>query len=277
MIITFAHYKGGTGKTTSCLSIAGYLAKSGKKILVVDLDPQGNATSGLGIDKRTLVNSMYRVMKNKKTKIKDIILKTNIRNLHLAPADHTLDMINLRSYKKKSDATHLKDALKNIKDYYDYILIDTPPVHSHFIINGMVAADSVILVLDPGIFALEGVKVLKDSFGNFLAKLGLDLNIEMALVTKTQGFSLFRKNQAKEIQKETEKLLEKNVFLIPYSNYIYGTHAKGVPISHYQPWSKAGRAYKKIVKEILLNEKIRMKLDKKIGTFDKQGKIPLRK
>jgi len=101
MIIAFVHYKGGTGKTTSCLSIAGYLAKQGKKVLVVDLDPQGNATSGLGIDKRTLIDSMYDIMKNKKRKINNIILKTDINNLHLAPAEQNLEMLDLKSYKKK--------------------------------------------------------------------------------------------------------------------------------------------------------------------------------
>ena len=111
MIITFAHYKGGTGKTTSCLSIAGYLAKLGNRVLVVDLDPQGNATSGLGINKDVLVDSMYEVMKNKKKKISDIILQTSVDNLHLAPADRKLDMVNLSTYKKKSDASNLKKVL----------------------------------------------------------------------------------------------------------------------------------------------------------------------
>lgn len=273
MIITFAHYKGGTGKTTSCLSIAGYLAKLGKKVLVVDLDPQGNATSGLGIDNRTLIDSMYNVMRNKKNKISNIILKTNIDNLHLAPADYTLDLVNLKSYKKKSEAVYLKNVLENVKDYYDYILIDTPPVHSHFIINGMVAADSVILVLDPGIFALEGVEILKESFGSFFERLGLDLNIEMALITRAPNFSLFRKNQAKEIQKDTEKLLGKRVFLIPHSNYIYGTHVKGIPISHYKPGSKVGRAYKKVVDNILLGQKARGEIDDEVGVISKQKRV----
>lgn len=270
MILTFAHYKGGTGKTTSCLSVAGYLAKLGRRVLVVDLDPQGNATSGLGIDKTTLTDSMYEVMKNKRKKINSIILKTGIENLHLAPADQHLDLVNLNSYAKKSDAIRLKNVLGSAKDYYDYILIDTPPVHSHFIINGMAAADGVIVVLDPGIFALEGIKILKDSFGDFFEKLGLDLNIEMALITKVPNFSLFRKNYAKEIKKDTEKLLRKKVFAIPYSNNIYFTHVKGVPISHYKPGSKVGKAYKKVVENILEREKISKELDKNIGKLNKK-------
>ena len=271
MIITIAHYKGGTGKTTSCLSLAGWFAKKGKKVLVVDLDPQGNATSGLGIDKRTLMESIYDVMKNKRSKIKDIIIETSVDNLHLIPSDHNLDKINLKKYKTKSDALYLKNALKSIKDYYDYILIDTPPVHSHFIINGMAAADSVIIVLDPGIFALEGIEILKESFGDFFKKLNLDLNIEMALVTKSPGFSLFKRNYAKDVQKEAGKLLKKKVFLIPYSDHIYQTHVKGTPISHHKQRSKVGKAYKKIVENFLKKEKMQNKIDKKIGVMKRKN------
>jgi chromosome partitioning protein len=269
MIITFAHYKGGTGKTTSCLSIAGWLAKEGKKVLVVDLDPQGNTTSGLGIDKRTLTESIYDIMGNRRRKINNIILETGIDNLHLAPADQNLDMINLKSYKKKTEALYLKNALKDSKKYYDYILIDTPPIHSHFIINGMAAADKVIVVLDPGIFALEGIEILKETFGDFFKKLNLNLNIEMALVTKTPAFSLFRRNHAKDIKREAEKLLKKKVFMIPYSNHIYNTHVKGIPISHYKPTSKVGRTYKKVAKNILREEKIRKDIDQKLGIIKK--------
>ena len=166
MIITFAHYKGGTGKTTSCLSIAGWLVRYGKKVLVIDLDPQGNATSGLGVDKKTLDKTMYDVMKHptKSGLIKGIIVESSIKNLHLAPSNHQLDLINLKAYKNQSDAKIIIKGIEKIKDYYDFILIDTPPVHSHFIINGLAAADKVFVVLDPGIFALEGLSTLKESF-----------------------------------------------------------------------------------------------------------------
>jgi len=270
MIITFAHYKGGTGKTTSCLSIAGWLAKFGEKVLVVDFDPQGNATSGLGIDKKTLIESIYDIMRNKRKKISSIILETGIKNLHLVPADQNLDRINLKTYQKRSDALYLKNALKDIKKYYDYILIDTPPVHSHFIINGMAAADSIIVVLDPGIFALEGIEILKDSFGDFFKKLNLNLNIDMALITKSPGFSLFRKNHAKEIRKDTKRILEKEVFIIPYSNHIYHTHIKGKPISHYKPRSKVGRAYKKVALNLSNKKNIKKEINKRVGVLSKK-------
>ena len=122
MILTFAHYKGGTGKTTSCLSVAGWLAKNGKRVLVVDLDPQGNATTGLGIEKSSLDDNMFHVM-NKRKEIKEIILETDIENLHIAPANSSLGKINLVSYEKDSDARILLDVLEKVRFYYDYILI----------------------------------------------------------------------------------------------------------------------------------------------------------
>ena len=254
-IITFAHYKGGTGKTTSCINIAGYLAKSDKKVLIVDLDPQGNATSGLGIDKNSLDYTMFHVM-NKKKNIKQIILETEIPNLHVAPANQELEKTNLKTYTKKSDALNLKNTLEKIKDYYDFILIDTPPVHGHFIINGMASADKVIIVLDPGIFALEGISTLQNFFGDYFKKLKIKLNIEMALITKTQ-YSIFpwKNKHINEVKKEVEDTLKKDVFTLPFSNLIYETHANGLPISHYKSFSNIGRAYNKITSKILENGK----------------------
>ena len=159
--------------------------------------------------------------------------------------------------------------LKNAKEYYDYILIDTPPVHTHFMINGMAAADSVIVVLDPGIFALEGIEILKESFGEFFNKLGLDLNLDMTLITKTPPFSLFRKNPAKEIEEDAKKLLGKRVFKIPYSYHIYGTHLKGIPISHYKPISRVARAYEKVAKHIMEKDRIKNNLNEELRNIIK--------
>tara|TARA_Y100000310_G_C20673541_1_gene811573 strand:- start:23 stop:766 length:744 start_codon:yes stop_codon:yes gene_type:complete len=245
MIITFAHYKGGTGKTTSCINTAGHLAKLGKKVLVVDLDPQANATSGLGIDKNTLNEHMYHVM-NKRRKIDKIILKTNIDNLHLAPSHTDLGKTNIFYYKRKSDAHILKKALDRVKYYYDFILIDTPPVHGHFIINGMMAADKIVVVLEPGIFSIEGVETLQNSFGKFLNRLGLKLNIDMVLITKVPKKTLssfFKPDYIKDIKKEAENLITRNIFMIPHSDLIYYSQVYGLPISHFKPKSKISKTY----------------------------------
>lgn len=249
--ITFANHKGGTGKTTSCINVAGFLAKNGKKVLVVDLDPQANLTAGLGIDKNKLKYHMYHVM-DKKIDIKNAILRTQIENIHLVPAHSDLLKADLKAYKSKNDAEILKDALKSVKKFYDFILIDTPPGNGHFIVNGAVAADSVLICLDPGIFALEGVETFDTVIKKYCKKLGFDLNIAMALLTKTQrSFLPFVKNPSKEIKQGVEEILGKEVLTVPYSNAIYESQIKGIPVSHYKPNSRPGRAYAKIAEEIL--------------------------
>ena len=262
MIITFMHYKGGTGKTTSCLSLAGFLAKAGKKVLVIDLDPQGNATSGLGIDKNSIDKNMHHIM-TRKNEIKEIIIETSIKNLHLAPSKPELSLVNLKSYNNKSEAFILKKSLDGIKDYYDFIMVDTPPIHGHFIINGIAVADKIILVLDSSIFSLEGIEILQETFGNFFKNLDIDLKIDLALITRAPKNSIFRANPANEIKSETENLLRKKAYLVPYSKDIYETHVKGLPISHYKPKSNVGKIYNKIANKMLKELKIREMLNEK--------------
>lgn len=267
MIITFAHYKGGTGKTTSCLSVAGFLAKKGYKVLVVDLDPQGNLTSGLGIDKDTVKKNMYHVM-DKKADMKSIIVSGPVRNLHVAPAKQELELAKIKSYRSKNDANILGQAIEKVEGYYDFILIDTPPVHGHFIINGLAAADKVVIILDPGVFSLEGVETLQKAFGNFFQKLGMRLNIDSAFVTKSTGFSLFKRNISKEVKREAEILLGRKVYLIPHSDLIYHTHIWGLPISHFRPNSKIGKAYWKFVKDIVEEYETKQSVEKELGLDD---------
>lgn len=249
--ITFAHFKGGTGKTTSCLSIAGYLARHGSRTLVIDLDPQSNLTSGLGVDNSDLKYSMYHVMSKTKP-IHKIIGETIVPNMHLAPATPQLVHTTIRKYETKADAHILKKAIETIKNDYDFILIDTPPNNGHFIANGVLASDSLVLVLDAGVFALEGIDTFKTAFKSYCKKLGADLNIAMALVTKhKKTLNPFKKTAGQEIQKKAEKILEKSVLLIPHSDEIYHTHKKGIPISHHKPYSEAGLAYMKAAEELI--------------------------
>jgi len=252
--IAFAHHKGGTGKTTSCINISGYLALRNKRVLVIDLDPQANATSALGIDKNSIGESMYEVMVGD-VKIEDAVLETEIENIHLAPA--TLDLVGAEShlYRIKNRISVLKRSIENIRRYYDYIMIDTPPGPGLFIINGVVASDYTIITLDPSVFALEGIDTLTTIFDDIKESSGIKITPRMAILTRCNKASLFtriagERDPVKEIRKGMEGVFN-SVYTVPYGVEVYGAQLKGVPISHYKPKCKVGVAYKRIAEEVM--------------------------
>ncbi|WP_214019893.1 AAA family ATPase [Methanoculleus sp.] len=278
-IVAFAHHKGGTGKTTSCLNVAGYLQKDGKSVLVVDCDPQANATTGLGVNPEALELSMYDVFMTvfegfPDVEISDVIVST-ASGIDLAPA--TLDLVGVEPYLYgiEDRAGVLKEALDRVKDAYDFILIDTPPSMGQFVINGLVAADHTVVTLDPGTFALRGMEALSMVFGDIREMLGEDVTTDFAILTRwrgsgdpaagTGGLALFLKRifspaPSAEEEKERERLKAfesevrktfKQVFTVPYSPAIYETQQQGLPISHYAPESAAGREYRAIATALL--------------------------
>jgi chromosome partitioning protein len=277
-IVAFAHHKGGTGKTTSCLNIAGYLQKDGKKVLVVDCDPQANATTGLGIKPETLELSMYDVFMSvfegfPDITIDDVIVPT-ASGIDLAPA--TLDLVGVEPYLYgiEDRAGVLKEALERVKGNYDFILIDTPPSMGQFVINGLVAADHTVVTLDPGTFALRGMEALSTVFDDIRELLGADVVADVAILTRWKGPEnqaaeagglvlflkrLFSAGPSAEEEKERERLKAfesevrkafRQVFVVPYSPAIYETQQQGLPISHYAPESDAGRRYRAITTAI---------------------------
>ncbi|MFA5618292.1 MAG: AAA family ATPase [Methanoculleus sp.] len=282
-IITFAHHKGGTGKTTSCLNVAGYLQKDGKKVLVVDCDPQANATTGLGINPETLQLSIYDVFMSTfegfpDVTITDVIIPT-ASGIDLAPA--TLDLVGVEPYLYSIDdrAGMLREALARVKDAYDFILIDTPPSMGQFVINGLVAADHTVVTLDSGTFALKGMDALSTIFSDIRELLGEDVVADFAILTRwkgsgdpaagTGGLALFLRrifspapSADEERERERLKIFEaevkkafKQVFAVPYSPAIYETQQRGLPISHYAPESGAGREYRAIATALARQDK----------------------
>ncbi len=277
-IVAFAHHKGGTGKTTSCLNVAGYLQKDGRSVLVVDCDPQANATTGLGVNPETLEMSMYDVFMSVFEGFPDIMINDVIvptaSGIDLAPA--TLDLVGVEPYLYgiEDRAGVLKEALARVKDTYDFILIDTPPSMGQFVINGLVAADHTVVTLDPGTFALRGMEALSTVFGDIREMLGEDVAADFAILTRWKGPEnraaepgglvlflkrIFSAGPSAEEEKERERLKAfesevrkafRQVFVVPYSPAIYETQQQGIPISHYAPESDAGREYRVITTAI---------------------------
>lgn len=253
--ISFAHHKGGTGKTTSCINIAGYLVKMGKKVLVIDLDPQGNATAGLGIDRRTVEYSVYDVLFGVKN-MENVIIET-ASNINLAPSSLDLLAAEIQMSGVKNQTGILKENLRNIKKYYDYILIDVPPGSTMLMINGIVASDNIIIPLDSGIFAVEAMETLTTLLEDIREELKIETNIMLMLLRKCPPTTIFVRTPTKDVYNMLSDFLAINsvripkILTIPYSIKVYAAQMKGMPISHYAPYSDVGRAYKKITIEVL--------------------------
>jgi chromosome partitioning protein len=292
--ITFSHHKGGTGKTTSCLNIAGFCAREGKKVLVVDCDPQANATAGLGIRLQDSDRNMYDVFMSgiedfPETRIIDIIKRTD-SGIDLAPSHLDLVGTDPYLYRTPNRAGILKEALSRIKDSYDLILVDTAPSMGQLVINGLFAADRIIVTLDSGTFALDGVATMNTIFGDIKEGLGKEIRPDMAIVTRWgEGIppacdaqepagqqdllslirNLFYKKPEptpaeeeakKERTAEHERLeailaeIRRHfplVYTVPFSPTVYEAQKRGLPLSHCAPDSSAGTAYKTIADEVL--------------------------
>ncbi|MFH1287706.1 MAG: AAA family ATPase [bacterium] len=251
--IAFVHHKGGTGKTTSCLNIAGWLVNMKKKVLVVDLDPQGNATAGLGVDKNTCDGSIYDALFGRKD-MEDIILETDA-GIYLAPSSLNLLTAEINMTGQVDNVNILKEKLSGIQRHFDYILIDVPPGSTLLMINGIVACENIIIPLDTGVFAYETMETLKTLIINLQEELGIEVNVMMILLRKYPA-SIFDKCPTAELKKLLKEFLKENnissvnIFTIPFSIKVYKAQMKGMPISRYAPFSNVGRAYKRIAREI---------------------------
>ena len=195
--IAFVHHKGGTGKTTSCLNVAGWLAKMKKQVLVVDLDPQGNATAGLGIDRQNLDSSIYDVFFGQHN-IEEVILETD-SGVYLAPS--SLDLLATETHMagKINNTRILKTNLDEIEDQFDYILIDVPPGSTLLMINGIVASENIIIPLDSGVFAFETMETLKTLVLDLHEEVGVETNVMMMLL-KGYSTSIFDWGPTREIK-----------------------------------------------------------------------------
>ena len=209
-VICIFNQKGGVGKTTTNINLCAYLAMEGYKVLTIDIDPQGNTTSGLGLDKRNLELSMYDVLTSD-TSLKDVILKSDlVQNLHIAPSTMELagaevEMIE-RNYREKI----LIDKISEVKDNYDFIFIDCPPSLGILTINALTASNSVLIPIQCEFYALEGVGQLINTIQLVKKSLNKNLTIEGVLMTMFD----FRTNLSNEVYKEVEKYFGEKVFNI---------------------------------------------------------------
>ena len=246
-IISIANQKGGVGKTTTSVNMSTWLAKKGKKVLLVDADPQGNATSGLGVDK-DVEESVYDLIIND-AKAREIVKKTQIKNLDICPSNINLAGAEVELVSMMSREYRLKEKLDEIKDDYSYIIIDCPPSLGLITLNAFTASDSVLIPVQCEYYALEGLVQLLNTVNLVKKHLNKDFEIEGALLTMYD----MRTNLSNQVVKEVNNYFGDRVYktVIPRNVKLSEAPSYGMPITIYDPRSKGSRSYEKFVKEFL--------------------------
>lgn len=254
-IIAIANQKGGVGKTTTAVNISTILAKKGKKTLMIDADPQGNATSGLGIDKNVEL-STYDILIGD-TLIEEALQETQIKNLKVCPSTINLAGAEVELVSAEEREFRLKKKLDEIKEEYDYIIIDCPPSLGLITLNSFTASDSVLIPVQCEYYALEGLGQLINTINIVKKVMNKKLEIEGAVLTMYDA----RTNLSNQVVKEVNKYFENKVYktVIPRNVKLSEAPSFGMPITVYDPRSKGARCYEKLAKEILKANDIKAK------------------
>ena len=250
-IISVANQKGGVGKTTTTVNLSTILAKKGKKVLLIDADPQGNATSGVGVEKEVEF-STYDILVND-TELQETIESTVIKNLYICPANMSLAGAEVELVSMMSREQRLKEKLEKVKESFDYIFIDCPPSLGLITLNSFTASDSVLIPVQCEYFALEGLGQLLNTVNLVKKHLNKDIEIEGALLTMYD----IRTNLSNQVVKEVKKYFNNKVYknVIPRNVRVSEAPSYGMPITEYDPKSKGAKAYTKFAREFLkINE-----------------------
>ena len=254
-IISIANQKGGVGKTTTAVNVSAILAKRGKKVMLIDADPQGNASSGLGLEKET-ENSLYDVLIND-VDLESTLQDTTIKTLKVCPSNMNLAGAEVELVSQMSREQRLKEKLDVIKDDFDFIIIDCPPSLGLITLNAFTASDSVLIPVQCEYFALEGLGQLLNTINLVKKHLNKGLEVEGAVLTMYD----MRTNLSNQVVKEVKRYFEDKVYktVIPRNIKLSEAPSYGMPITLYDPKSKGARAYEKLAREIMKNEEIRNK------------------
>ena len=255
-IVSIANQKGGVGKTTTSINLSTILAKKGKKVLMIDADPQGNASSGVGIDREDIELSTYDILINE-NELEDIVKKTNIKNLDICPSNINLAGAEVELVSVMSREHRLKEKLDIVKDDYDFIIIDCPPSLGLITLNAFTASDSVLIPVQCEYYALEGLGQLLNTISLVKKHLNKDIEIEGALLTMYD----IRTNLSNQVVKEVKNYFNDKVYknVIPRNVKLSEAPSYGMPISIYDPRSKGAKSYEKFAKEFLKNNENELK------------------
>jgi chromosome partitioning protein len=247
-ILAIINQKGGVGKSTTAVNLAAALGEFGKQVLLVDLDPQGNASSGLGIEKQMLPRCVYDVLLND-TPIEEVIIPDVTPGLDVVPATINLAGAEVELVSEIARENRLKDAVGSLRGKYDYIFIDCPPSLGLLTVNALVAADKLLIPIQCEYYALEGVTKLLESMKRVKSRLNPTLDIFGVLLTMYDNRTVL----SKQVVDEVQKYFGKAVFtsLIPRTVKLSEAPSYGQPITEYDPRGKGAIAYKELAKEVI--------------------------
>ena len=251
-IISFSNQKGGVGKTTSCVNIAAQIANKGKKVLMIDMDPQGNATSGIGLSKSKIKKTIYEVIIGK-CEVKDAVIKTKFKNLSVIPANIDLAGAELELHdlqnEEKLEIDYIKEAIKSISADFDYVFIDCPPSLGMLTVKALSVSDGVVIPMQCEFYSLEGMSQLFNTIKIIHQRFNPELRIVGILLTMYNG----RLTLTNQVVSELKKYYADKLFKVPISRTVRISEAPGYgePICYHDPYGKGSLEYAAVAKELM--------------------------
>lgn len=247
-IIAISNQKGGVGKTTTAINLSACLAEKGKKVLTIDMDPQGNTTSGLGIDKNEVENTSYELLLGE-AKIEETITKSIVENLDVIPSERGLSGAEIELIGKEEREYILKKEVERIRDDYDFIIIDCPPSLNTLTVNAMTTADSVIVPIQCEYYALEGLSELMYTIQLVKERLNNKLEIEGIVFTMYDARTCLSLQVVENVKENIDKNIYKSI--IPRNVRLAEAPSYGQPINLYSPKSAGAEAYRALADEVI--------------------------
>lgn len=247
-VIAIANQKGGVGKTTTAVNLSACLAYKGKKVMIVDVDPQGNTTSGLGIEKKNISKSIYEVIINDES-IENALIKTMIDNLYICPSNIQLVGAEVELVSVISRETRMKTAIDTVRDEYDFIIIDCPPSLGLLTLNALTAADTVLVPIQCEYYALEGLSQLMNTIKLVQKHLNPSLDVEGVVLTMFDA----RTNLSIQVVEDVKRYFRNKVYrtIIPRNVRLSEAPSFGLPIILYDPKSKGAECYMDLAQEVI--------------------------